>query len=83
VIQNRSRDAMFRETVSSFRESGRGWTEKVRENRSAIYRRDTKFRNSIIKEQLDMRLRNTCSFKVTEKMDSMAAKAKVLSKDFF
>jgi hypothetical protein len=32
--------------------------------------------------QLDMRLRNTCSFLVEEKMDSMIAKAKILAKDF-
>lgn len=73
---------MFRQTMSSFRNTGKTWHSKVQENKSMIYEKDTSKREKILKNHLDLRLRNNSSFKVEEQMGSMKAKAKKLGADF-
>ena len=74
-IMDKTTKASFRKTVSSFKDSSRGWTDKVLENKSAIYEKDERDKDRIVVTHLDMRLRNTNGFKVSEQMGSMRNKA--------
>lgn len=47
-----------------------------------IYQKDEHDKDKIMEIHLDMRLRNTSSFKVDERMSSMRGQAKKLSNDF-
>lgn len=47
-----------------------------------IYERDEAAKDNIMQTHLDMRLRNTSSFMVDERMSSMRNQAKKLSNDF-
>lgn len=51
-------------------------------NKSAIYERDEMDKDRIMKNHLDMRFRNSASFKINEKMGTMRNQAKKLANEY-
>lgn len=76
-----STQASFRQTVSSFRSSGREWLERVQKNKSIFKERDDQKKEKIISLHLDMRLQNAASYRLNERMSSMRNQAKKLALD--
>lgn len=65
---DRTDKSKFRQTISGFRDSGRNWSCKVKQNKSVIYERDDSAREKILHNHLNFSLKNKSIKKVEEQM---------------
>lgn len=68
--------------MSSFKDSSQKWYNRVQLNKSAIYERDEKAKERIMRNHLDMRLRNSAAGSINEQMGAMRNHAKKLAYEF-
>lgn len=81
-MQERTNNSFFRQSISSFRSTAREWEKIVDRNKSAIRSEDERKKDQIMGTHFDLRLKNTSSFKVAERMDSMRLQAKKLASEY-
>ena len=82
IIQEKTENATFRKTVSSFKESGKNWYNKVQINKSAIYERDEAKKDMLMRMHLDMTLRNSATEKINRELGTMHNQARKLANEY-
>ena len=68
--------------MSTFKSSSKEWCNRVQMNKSAIYERDEKAKDVIMRNHLDMRLKNSAAGNINEQMGAMKNHAKKLAYEF-
>lgn len=80
--QERTNNSFFRQSVSPFRSTASEWHKIVHQNKSAIRSEDERKKDEIMGIHYDLRLKNTSSFKVSERMNSMRLHAKKMASEY-
>lgn len=81
-ILDKTSKATFRNTMSTFRSTGKDWDSVVQQNKTAIREMDELAKDKIMSLHLDLRLVNDSSASVNDKMQSLRHQARKLAFDY-